>query len=620
MDPIIINAELTLDDWRAYQRAAQARITRQPSPFALILPWVAASFAGLWIFDWFDIEFSLPSFIAGLLLLILLGLLIRQRSLKQYAPSENGAFLGSCTYTFNADGVRTQRASMGSVCAWRDVHTLTRDDQHLYIWIDTVSAFVLATRYLPPDLSATDLLEQLQQWRQAGEPAPHAAVSSAAAPGSAPRPHWTRTLLNLLLLRPVTAGDIPGTATPIALLTLTSLLLCLLLDRLSAGTQTQFYAHNLPVFGLYALVAVLIAWILSRDSTPSAPFGKLLFVVAGGLPISVLLLYAVSFFAEYPWSLVAYAAIGLYLLLYSARALLHLCNSQQPRAIVAASAVILLLVAANMANGWSTTLWYPREDESADAESDPTWTNSEALLFAQQQRIDLALDKVAATSPGKSSTYFLGFAGAGDQKVFAEEIALAAQVVNTRFGTQGRSLQLINDRRDLESQPLATVSNLRYALQGLAKKMNTDQDVLFLGLSSHGSNPPSLLVSNGFLSLQQVTGDNLAQALRDSGIKWRIIAISACHAGSFIESLKDPRTIIITAAAADKTSFGCADDRDLTYFGEAFYRDALPNAVSLEAAFAQARADLAAREQRENITASDPQAYFGVDITRKLAQ
>jgi hypothetical protein len=150
--------------------------------------------------------------------------------------------------------------------------------------------------------------------------------------------------------------------------------------------------------------------------------------------------------------------------------------------------------------------------------------------------------------------------------------------------------------------------------------MNPERDILFLSLSSHGSDEPLLSVSNGILPLEQVTGDNLASALRDSGIKWRVIVISACHAGAFIAPLKDADTVVITAAAADRTSFGCSDDRDLTYFGEAFYRDALPRAKSLQDAFALTRSAIAAREQVEKVTASDPQAYFGARIEQLLSQ
>ena len=78
--------------------------------------------------------------------------------------------------------------------------------------------------------------------------------------------------------------------------------------------------------------------------------------------------------------------------------------------------------------------------------------------------------------------------------------------------------------------------------------------------------------------------------------------------------------MLITAAAADRTSFGCADDRDLTYFGEAFYRDALPKARTLREAFALTRAAIAKREHAEGVTPSDPQAYFGGQIEQLLSR
>ena len=87
----------------------------------------------------------------------------------------------------------------------------------------------------------------------------------------------------------------------------------------------------------------------------------------------------------------------------------------------------------------------------------------------------------------------------------------------------------------------------------------------------------------------------------------------------FIESLKNPQTIVITAAAADRTSFGCSNDRDLTYFGEAFYRDALPEAHSLRDAFEKAKTAIGARERQEHAAASKPQAYFGAEMEAKLA-
>jgi hypothetical protein len=196
---------------------------------------------------------------------------------------------------------------------------------------------------------------------------------------------------------------------------------------------------------------------------------------------------------------------------------------------------------------------------------------------------------------------------------------LASRVLGERYDIAARKLSLINDQRDLEGAPLATVSGLKYALRGLGSRMNRERDVLFLSISSHGADDPSIIVSNSELPLQDLTDDDLADALRESGIKWRVIIISACYAGGFIEHLRDPHTIVITAAAADRTSFGCSNDRDLTYFGEAFYRDALPGARSLRDAFDTAKAAIAARELREHVDASNPQAYFGKAMEERLA-
>ena len=203
--------------------------------------------------------------------------------------------------------------------------------------------------------------------------------------------------------------------------------------------------------------------------------------------------------------------------------------------------------------------------------------------------------------------------------MFSQEVGLASRVLGERYAIGDRALSLINDERDLERAPLASVSALRYALHGMAQHMNLDRDVLFLAISSHGSQDPAIAVANSGLPFNDMTDRDLAEALRQSGIKWRVIIVSACYAGAFIESLKSPTTAVITAAAADRTSFGCGTDSDLTYFGEAFYRDALPEAKTLRDAFDQAKAAIGVRERRERQDASKPQAFFGAQIDAKLA-
>jgi hypothetical protein len=247
------------------------------------------------------------------------------------------------------------------------------------------------------------------------------------------------------------------------------------------------------------------------------------------------------------------------------------------------------------------------------AAEQPSKTGEVTKESGQQQR-DLIDAQVARFSkepvPG-ARVYFLGFAGFGEERVFAEEIKLAARLVGEKYGSSMRSVLLLNDRRDLATQPLASTSSLRYSLGEIARAMNRDEDVLFLALSSHGSQDSTIAVSNTGMAEQGLSARTLAELLEESGIKWRVIVVSACFSGAFVKPLSDEHTIVITAASKSRSSFGCSDQRDLTYFGETFYRDALPHSADLRTAFETARKEIRLREKDEEFTPSKPQGYFG---------
>ncbi len=238
---------------------------------------------------------------------------------------------------------------------------------------------------------------------------------------------------------------------------------------------------------------------------------------------------------------------------------------------------------------------------------------------AQYSLIDATVARFPPQVDGRPEFYFLGFAGYGEERVFAEEIKLAAARVGEKYGSTDRSLLLINDRRDLTTYPLATGLALRHAANALAKVMNRDEDVLFLVLSSHGVRNAMIEVSNTGEPARGLAADDLAEILRQSGIRWQVVVVSACFSGAFIKPLAHDESIVITASSKRRTSFGCSDERDLTYFGEAFFRDALPAAPNLRAAAETARRAIRSRERAEKVTPSQPQSYFGSSIESKLA-
>ena len=236
----------------------------------------------------------------------------------------------------------------------------------------------------------------------------------------------------------------------------------------------------------------------------------------------------------------------------------------------------------------------------------------------QRDLIDAQVARLALDADPHGRVFFVGFAGDGRERVFAEEIHFAAQRIGEKYGSSGRSVLLLNDQRDLTTWPFASVSSLKYALQAIARVMNRDEDVLVLSLSSHGSRSADLVVANKNMSGVDLDARTVARLLDEAGIQWRVVIVSACFSGSFVKPLANDHTIVLTAAAKDRSSFGCSNSRDLTYFGEAFYRDALPHSTSLKAAFETARKEIRKRERDERITHSKPQSYFGPLMDEKL--
>ncbi|MGH8513314.1 MAG: C13 family peptidase, partial [Gammaproteobacteria bacterium] len=107
------------------------------------------------------------------------------------------------------------------------------------------------------------------------------------------------------------------------------------------------------------------------------------------------------------------------------------------------------------------------------------------------------------------------------------------------------------------------------------------------------------------------------------GIRWRIVLISACYSGSFIPYLQNAETIVATAARADRKALGCSEDRELTYFGEALFRDALPESDDLLSALERARELVTAHERAEEVAdgeRSEPELFIGARMREKLAE
>ena len=199
----------------------------------------------------------------------------------------------------------------------------------------------------------------------------------------------------------------------------------------------------------------------------------------------------------------------------------------------------------------------------------------------------------------------------GDQGVFRREATSAARIVADRFGGGPVDVQY-NSKKGGG----ATIQTLTASLRTAADGMDAERDVLFLILTSHGSRA-GLAVKAGRLT-QTLTPTNLAGMLARTGVRHKVVIISACYSGVFIPRLASPDVLVITAADAHHPSFGCEDKAKWTYFGDAFFNVALRQAKDLAAAFDVARALVRKRELRERFVPSNPQMAGGDNVRRLL--
>ena len=258
--------------------------------------------------------------------------------------------------------------------------------------------------------------------------------------------------------------------------------------------------------------------------------------------------------------------------------------------------------------------------------SQPIWkveevqpTFAEDAFYAQNQVLNKSLEAVQYGEFAQSHWYFLGVAGAGYQDVFKSEVERIKEQFDTRFGTFGRSLVLINNPTTRTKIPIASRTSMDLALRRIGQQMNRESDVLFLYMTSHGL-PNQFEMENAPIDLNDVDPKWLKETLDKAGIRWRVIVISACYSGSFVPALQDDNTLIITASAADRASFGCSNEADYTYFGRAFFDQAMREQTSVSAAFEQAKATVAQWESAQGFEASEPQWSIGKNMEFMLPQ
>jgi hypothetical protein len=156
----------------------------------------------------------------------------------------------------------------------------------------------------------------------------------------------------------------------------------------------------------------------------------------------------------------------------------------------------------------------------------------------------------------------------------------------------------------------ATIS----ALMGSAAELSRPDDLIFVYVSTHGRKG-SLERKIGPVLQAPLTGPALAKLLAPVNKNPSIVLLSACFSGSLINDTGTQNRIIITAASAERTSFGCAATSRHTYFGQAVLQGFGYRGKTLQQIFALIKALVAQMEQAQRKAPSDPQIFVGDGMT-----
>jgi Peptidase C13 family len=446
---------------------------------------------------------------------------------------------------------------------------------------------------------------------------------------------WRQGLRSTFLLRP-RWDHLQATPRTLALLMLVALLASLAVERLLVDGEALFYWQGLFIGWLGTAIIVWVCWMLvphpldrgpGQPATAAALFSMF---AAQALPLNLVYglilvpLLRTEFFGLLPvWPAMGLAAVAIVTGWIAAAQAALIWHSGNHRLRSRVGACALLTTSLLLHTAFSPQRhWYPDTTHSSQSDAPEPMRLTQELLEIQPQILQERLRDIGTGRRGVIDMYSITFAPYATEDVFRRESELVSTVMQERFAGAGKTIQLVNHRDTVRHWPWATPLNLKRAIDRMAEVMDRDEDVLFIHLTSHGARDGELAADFWPLHVDAVTPQTLKQWLDEAGIRHRVISVSACYSGSWIEPLADSGSLVMTSADATHTSYGCGRGSELTYFGRAMFDEELRHTESFEKAHAAARITIDRREREAGKSDgySNPQIRMGNEMRDRLAR
>ena len=220
--------------------------------------------------------------------------------------------------------------------------------------------------------------------------------------------------------------------------------------------------------------------------------------------------------------------------------------------------------------------------------------------------------EVAAPPPAPRQLHAVLVAGDASLPVFDNAVTGVAAWLTGPAGVLPGYITRLSAARTVIAHGDAVPATGRQVLDAVGALPSGERTACFVFVTSHGIHGLGIALSRGNAVLTPVALD--AALSRGCADTPTVVIVSGCYSGDFAAPpmARDNR-IVLTAARADRPSFGCGAGRTYTVFDQCLL-DSLPGGGTWRALFDRVRACVSAEEDAEDFDPSEPQGFFGAAV------
>ena len=255
----------------------------------------------------------------------------------------------------------------------------------------------------------------------------------------------------------------------------------------------------------------------------------------------------------------------------------------------------------------------------------PTQPNSGLYISTNNQVYNAdIIENMSLLKLGGKRVFYVGLALWGGEKWSEGDVETISLVISELY-PERRMIPFVfsNKETNLPTSYHSFNAEMIKKVSTFISKRIQPNDILWIFISSHGEK--NLVVNRvGNRKGEALNGEEINGFISKFKNVQKVIVISSCYSGSLIEKINDSKSIIMTAASKDRSSFGCSPSNSNTWFVNSM-REAISSIKSsnsnllLSKIFEQTKNRVLINEKKlVGESSSNPQIFIGDKVNETV--